>query len=190
MRDCAESLSSRPTGCRGAAITTPGEYAELVKRAKESFRRGDLFEVVPGQTFFERCEAAIGGQPPPCLKAINPSPYSFFINLGNQEYLVGASPEMFVRVNGRRIETCPISGTIKRGEDAIADSEADPQAAQLEEGRVRADHVLGRRPQRQEPGVRAGLGQGDRPPPDRDVFAAHSHGRPYRGPAARRHGRL
>jgi anthranilate synthase len=57
------------------------------------------------------------------LKAINPSPYSFFINLGNQEFLVGASPEMFVRVNGRRIETCPISGTIKRGEDAIADSE-------------------------------------------------------------------
>ena len=57
------------------------------------------------------------------LKAINPSPYSFFINLGNQEYLVGASPEMFVRVTGRRIETCPISGTIKRGEDPIADSE-------------------------------------------------------------------
>jgi anthranilate synthase len=56
------------------------------------------------------------------LKAINPSPYSFFINLGNQEYLVGASPEMFVRVSGRRIETCPISGTIKRGDDAISDS--------------------------------------------------------------------
>jgi len=51
---------------------------------------------------------------PTRLKAINPSPYSFFINLGNQEYLVGASPEMFVRVSGRRIETCPISGTIKR----------------------------------------------------------------------------
>lgn len=100
----------------------PGEYADLVRRAKESFRRGDLFEVVPGQTFFERCES----QPSDIarrLKAINPSPYSFFINLGEQEYLVGASPEMFVRVSGRRIETCPISGTIKRGEDAISDSE-------------------------------------------------------------------
>jgi anthranilate synthase len=99
-----------------------GEYAELVVRAKESFRRGDLFEVVPGQKFMERCDSnpsAISRR----LKAINPSPYSFFINLGHQEYLVGASPEMFVRVNGRRIETCPISGTIKRGEDAIADSE-------------------------------------------------------------------
>ncbi|MEM5474017.1 anthranilate synthase [Hoeflea sp. AS60] len=101
---------------------TPGEYAELVKRAKDSFRRGDLFEVVPGQTFFERCEAR-PSEISRRLKAINPSPYSFFINLGNQEYLVGASPEMFVRVNGRRIETCPISGTIKRGDDAISDSE-------------------------------------------------------------------
>ena len=100
----------------------PGEYASLVERAKESFKRGDLFEVVPGQTFYERCHT------PPSeifrrLKTINPSPYSFFINLGENEYLVGASPEMFVRVNGRRIETCPISGTIKRGEDAISDSE-------------------------------------------------------------------
>ena len=100
----------------------PGEYAELVVKAKESFRRGDLFEVVPGQKFFERCESK-PSEISKRLKAINPSPYSFFINLGNQEYLVGASPEMFVRVSGRRIETCPISGTIKRGEDPIADSE-------------------------------------------------------------------
>jgi anthranilate synthase len=100
----------------------PGEYAELVRRAKESFKRGDLFEVVPGQMFKERCQSK-PSEISRRLKAINPSPYSFFINLGNQEYLIGASPEMFVRVNGRRVETCPISGTIKRGEDAISDSE-------------------------------------------------------------------
>lgn len=100
----------------------PGEYAELVVKAKESFRKGDLFEVVPGQKFMERCDSK-PSDISKRLKAINPSPYSFFINLGNQEYLVGASPEMFVRVSGRRIETCPISGTIKRGEDPIADSE-------------------------------------------------------------------
>ncbi len=100
----------------------PGEYAKLVDRAKESFRRGDLFEVVPGQMFFERLESKpsdISRR----LKTINPSPYSFFINLGEAEYLIGASPEMFVRVSGRRVETCPISGTIKRGDDAISDSE-------------------------------------------------------------------
>lgn len=100
----------------------PGEYADLVRSAKEKFMRGDLFEVVPGQVFYERAEhrpSEISRR----LKAVNPSPYSFFVNLGSNEFLIGASPEMFVRVNGRRVETCPISGTIKRGDDAIADSE-------------------------------------------------------------------
>ncbi|PJE30876.1 anthranilate synthase, component I [Pseudooceanicola antarcticus] len=100
----------------------PGEYAKLVVDAKESFRRGDLFEVVPGQVFYEPCKdspSAIYER----LKKINPAPFGFIMNLGEQEYLVGASPEMFVRVTGRRVETCPISGTIKRGRDAIEDSE-------------------------------------------------------------------
>jgi anthranilate synthase len=100
----------------------PGEYARLVEKAKDSFRRGDLFEVVPGQLFYERCETS-PSEIARRLKTINPSPYSFFINLGEREYLIGASPEMFVRVSGRRVETCPISGTIRRGDDAISDSE-------------------------------------------------------------------
>ncbi|HUG60228.1 MAG TPA: anthranilate synthase [Methylomirabilota bacterium] len=98
-----------------------GEYAAAVGKAVEHFRRGDLFEVVPGQTFLERPQA-----PPSAisrrLQEINPSPYGFIFNLGEDEYLVGASPEMFVRVtNGRRVETCPISGTIRRGKNAIED---------------------------------------------------------------------
>ncbi len=100
----------------------PGEYARLVKKAMESFKRGDLFEVVPGQMFYEPCKS-LPSDISRRLKTINPSPYSFFINLGENEFLIGASPEMFVRVNGRRVETCPISGTIKRGDDAISDSE-------------------------------------------------------------------
>ncbi|MEM8812849.1 MAG: anthranilate synthase component I [Pseudomonadota bacterium] len=99
----------------------PGEYAEVVKRAFPYFERGDLFEVVPGQMFTERCPAAPSAISRR-LKSINPSPYSFFINLGAREYLVGASPEMYVRVTGgRRVETCPISGTIRRGRNAIED---------------------------------------------------------------------
>ncbi|MEM1049054.1 MAG: anthranilate synthase [Pseudomonadota bacterium] len=105
----------------GRGDHAPGEYAEVVKQAFPYFERGDLFEVVPGQMFTERCRSmpsAISLR----LKAINPSPYSFFINLGNREYLIGASPEMFVRVTGgRRVETCPISGTIRRGRNAIED---------------------------------------------------------------------
>jgi anthranilate synthase len=99
----------------------PGEYAAVVRRARASFKRGDLFEVVPGQTFFEACPA------PPSelfrrLRASNPSPYGFLMNLGEGEHLVGASPEMYVRVDGDRVETCPISGTIARGRDAIGDA--------------------------------------------------------------------
>ena len=100
----------------------PGEYAAQVRVARESFRRGDLFEVVPSQTFFEPCPA------PPSelfrrLRERNPAPYGFLMNLGAAEWLVGASPEMYVRVDDRRVETCPIAGTIARGEDAIADAE-------------------------------------------------------------------
>ena len=99
----------------------PGEYAQMVVKAKESFKRGDLFEVVPGQVFYEPCKdapSAIFER----LSKINPAPFGFIMNLGDQEYLVGASPEMFVRVTGKRVETCPISGTIARGKDAIEDS--------------------------------------------------------------------
>ena len=99
----------------------PGEYARQVERALDCFRRGELFEVVPGQCFFEPCKdspAAVFKR----LKSSNPAPYGALMNLGEQEYLVAASPEMFVRVDGRRIETCPISGTIKRGTNAIDDA--------------------------------------------------------------------
>ncbi|MCL9683682.1 anthranilate synthase component I [Legionella maioricensis] len=99
----------------------PGEYAEVVHKAKERFACGDLFEVVPSQTFYTHYTEQPSGLF--CqMRRLNPSPYGFFINLGEGEYLVGASPEMYVRVQGKRVETCPISGTIKRGADAIEDA--------------------------------------------------------------------
>jgi anthranilate synthase len=99
----------------------PGEYAQVVREAKKKFACGDLFEVVPGQTLFRACPA------PPSeifrrLRERNPAPFGFLINLGEAEYLVGASPEMYVRVEGTRVETCPISGTIARGPDPISDA--------------------------------------------------------------------
>ncbi|UJF31480.1 anthranilate synthase component I [Paenibacillus hexagrammi] len=98
-----------------------GMYAKLVDEAIKAFKVGDLFEVVPSHTLQERCTEAASDI---FLKLteINPSPYCFIVNLGN-EYLVGTSPEMYVRVEGNRVETCPISGTIKRGASAIEDSE-------------------------------------------------------------------
>ncbi len=99
-----------------------GEYADLVEVARESFRRGDLFEVVPSRTFFEPCVAA-PSEVFRRLRERNPSPYGFIMNLGEAEYVVGASPEMYVRVEGERVETCPIAGTIARGSDPIDDAE-------------------------------------------------------------------
>ncbi len=103
----------------------PGGYAAGVRAAHEYFARGDLFEVVTSQMFSEPCiesPAELFRR----LKEQNPAPYGFLINLGSAgdsgEWLIGASPEMYVRVEGERVETCPISGTIARGQDPIDDA--------------------------------------------------------------------
>lgn len=124
----------RPAALSRGSDHEPGEYAQVVRRARAAFGRGDLFEVVPSQVFSEGCPS------PPSevfrrLQRRNPAPYGFLVNLGRDEYLVGASPEMFVRVGDpdgreprsdasrRRVETCPISGTAARGRDALEDAE-------------------------------------------------------------------
>ena len=98
----------------------PGGYARVVEVAREYFARGDLFEVVPGHTFYAPCASPAAFFERLCAR--NPAPYEFFFNLGQDEYLVGASPEMYVRVTGDRVETCPIAGTIARGDDALGDA--------------------------------------------------------------------
>ena len=103
------------------ADPVPGSYARVVELARERFARGDLFEVVPSQVFHAAC-----GSPAAFyerLRQRNPAPYEFFLNLGEGEYLVGASPEMYVRVTGSRVETCPIAGTIARGAGPLEDAE-------------------------------------------------------------------
>ncbi|MFI9246833.1 anthranilate synthase component I [Streptomyces sp. NPDC053086] len=108
----------------------PGEYAELVRTAQERFRVGDLFEVVPSRTFRRPCRTT-PSELFRTLRGRNPSPYQMLMNLGEGEFLVGTSPEMFVRVHPResadgrrwRVESCPISGTAARGRDALEDAE-------------------------------------------------------------------
>jgi anthranilate/para-aminobenzoate synthase component I len=102
-------------------ITRRASISRLSKLRGEAFARGDLFEAVPGQLFAEPCERT-PAEVFQRLCKINPSPYGALINLGDGEFLVAASPEMFVRSDGKRIETCPISGTIARGADAISDA--------------------------------------------------------------------
>jgi anthranilate synthase len=99
----------------------PGSYAAVVEQARERFARGDLFEVVPSHVFHAACDSPAAFYER--LRQRNPAPYEFFLNLGEGEFLVGASPEMYVRVTGDRVETCPIAGTIARGGDPLQDAE-------------------------------------------------------------------
>ena len=98
-----------------------GVYAQKVRQVQEGCRRGDYFEVVLSRTL----QAPFKGNSMDVFHRIqkrNPSPYEFIVQL-ETEQLVGASPEMFVRVEGRRVETCPISGTIARGESPLEDAD-------------------------------------------------------------------
>ena len=100
----------------------PGAYAALVDDAKQFFARGDLFEVVPSQVFsrpVRRAPSTVFRH----LQQHNPAPYGAFMNLGGNEFLVAISPEMYVRVSGTLVETCPISGTVARGKDPLEDAD-------------------------------------------------------------------
>jgi len=119
----AEPIAPPPEREPGPIVSdhTAEEYMAGVQQVREGMRRGDYYEVVLRQTFrtpysgkasdlFERVQ---GG---------SPSPYEFLLQLG-EEQLVGASPEMFLRVEGQRVETCPIAGTTQRTGDPLRDAE-------------------------------------------------------------------
>ncbi len=100
----------------------PQQYMAKVEAVRQGMRRGDYYEVVLRRTF----RAAFSGPPSELfrrLQVASPSPYEFFLQFGDEQ-LIGASPEMFVRVEGRRVETCPISGTAHRTGDPLRDAEA------------------------------------------------------------------
>jgi len=99
---------------------TDKEYALLVEKAKEKMVIGDIFELVLRRKYFAPYSGLFSTLFEKMIE-INPSPYQFFCQF-DAEQLVGASPEMFVRVTGDRVETCPISGTIKRGKNPIEDA--------------------------------------------------------------------
>jgi anthranilate synthase len=104
-----------------ASDHTPEEYMAKVETVREGMRRGDYYEVVLRQTF----HTPYSGKASDLFRRVqlaSPSPYEFLLQLGDEQ-LVGASPEMFVRVEGARIETCPISGTAQRTGDPLRDAD-------------------------------------------------------------------
>jgi len=88
-------------------------FEDGVRQVKEHIAAGDCYQVVLSQRF----SAQFNGDPLQiyrALRAINPSPYMFFLRMGD-ETVVGASPEMLVRCHGQRLDYRPIAGTRKRG---------------------------------------------------------------------------
>jgi anthranilate synthase len=100
---------------------TADEYMGKVEQVRKGMKVGDYYEVVLRRTFETKCTA----KPSEIFQKIqkaSPSPYEFLLQLGDEQ-LIGASPEMFVRVEGQRVETCPISGTAQRTGDPMKDAD-------------------------------------------------------------------
>ena len=122
---------------------TQGRFEDMVRDAREHIAAGDIFQVVLSQRFMRETNV----EPFDVYRAVrrlNPSPYMFFFDFGIVDgeplHLVGSSPEMFVRLEGRTASLRPIAGTRPRG----ADSNADAGLAEelLADPKERAEHVM------------------------------------------------
>jgi anthranilate synthase component 1 len=113
-------------------------YLEMVEKAKEYIAAGDIFQVVLSKPFKRKLTKT------PFdlyrrLRQVNPSPYMFYINIGHRQ-IVGASPEMLVKVEGGKVFTCPIAGTRPRGKNQ---NEDEALAAELlADEKERAEHCM------------------------------------------------
>ncbi len=117
---------------------TRSEFEGVVSRIIEYVRAGDAFQVVPSQRFTAEAKVSAlslyRG-----LRAINPSPYMYFVEFGDFE-LAGASPEPLLKVSGDRVEIRPIAGTAPRGATHEEDVELAEQL--ISDPKERAEHVM------------------------------------------------
>ncbi|MBC7324068.1 MAG: anthranilate synthase component I family protein, partial [Moorella sp. (in: Bacteria)] len=125
------------TGAWRANITRE-EFIAAVKKARKYIAAGDIFQVVLSQRLslpFAGDTLAVYRR----LRALNPSPYMFYLDLPKVT-LVGASPEMLVRVDGRKIDYSPIAGTRPRGRTPGEDQELATKLQASE--KERAEHLM------------------------------------------------
>jgi anthranilate synthase component 1 len=114
------------------------EYLDIVRKAKKYIRAGDIFQVVLSQRFSAKAQAEpfeVYRQ----LRALNPSPYLFYLQL-NDVAVVGSSPEMLVKVQGREVFYRPIAGTRRRGKDEAEDQRLEREMLASE--KERAEHIM------------------------------------------------
>jgi anthranilate synthase component 1 len=115
-----------------------GEYLDLVRKAKAYIRAGDIFQVVLSQRFSAKTQAdpfEVYRE----LRVLNPSPYPFYLQM-NDVYIVGTSPEMLVKVQGRDVFYRPIAGTQPRGKDEAEDLRLEKEMLASE--KERAEHIM------------------------------------------------
>jgi anthranilate synthase component I len=127
----------RPPGEPVSNFTHAG-YLAAVEKAKEYIRAGDIFQVVPAQRW------TLDFHEPPfalyrSLRRTNPSPFMFFFNFGGFQ-VVGASPEILVRVFGRQITIRPIAGTRPRG--ATPEQDRANEIDLLADAKELAEHLM------------------------------------------------
>jgi anthranilate synthase component I len=121
-----------------ASNFTQPAFEAIVRQAKEHIAAGDIYQVVLSQKF----SAHVAIDPFTVYRAlrhVNPSPYMFFVLMGERS-IVGSSPEMLVRVEGRRAETHPIAGTRPRGRTEDEDQRLADELKRNE--KERAEHVM------------------------------------------------
>ncbi|WP_415840829.1 anthranilate synthase component I family protein, partial [Nocardiopsis rhodophaea] len=119
--------------------TTRAEFTERVRRAREYILAGDAFQVVLSQRFSKPLRA----RPIDVyrhLRAVNPSPYMYQLNLGGGRHVIGASPELLVQTEGRRVRTRPLAGTRPRGGDTASDLALERELRA--DDKERAEHVM------------------------------------------------
>ena len=117
---------------------TREEYEAKVERARQYIIAGDVIQVVPSQRLFRRTHAH-PFEVYRALRTINPSPYMYYLELGDA-HIVGASPEMLVRVEDGVVATHPIAGTRPRGRDPAEDAALEQELRSDE--KERAEHVM------------------------------------------------
>jgi len=114
------------------------KFISIVKQAKEHIVAGDIFQVVLSQQFCSKLKKhpfALYRR----LRQVNPSAYMFYINFG-QRKLVGASPEMLVKLSGGEVTTYPIAGARPRGKDVAEDEQLAVEL--LADPKERAEHAM------------------------------------------------
>src|SRR6202167_4493774 len=114
-----KSNKAKPGKLKINSGTTREKFLRSVERCKEYIAAGDIFQVVLSQ----RLDFVPGVEPfdlYSALRQVNPSPYLYFLRMGDTRIL-GSSPEMLVRVTGRKLEYRPIAGTHPRGRDEADD---------------------------------------------------------------------